>query len=140
MGSAMIRKAIFVASCAVLIASVAVAEQHMVMLPRGAIIAFHALECPRPDWIEYKAAKGRVMVGAGPIPEAPPDMEPVHVGKEGGHYSHTHGTGGASQSVRRDRGGDNPPMAPDGHRHTTDAKTNMQPYLGVLFCVYMPAE
>ena len=89
------------------------------------IVAFDKRTCP-PDWRPYEPAVGRFLLGAS---------EKIPFGKDSDTSTHSHGMGGATQSTRRDRGGDNPPMAPDGHRHVVEDGEHMPPYISVTFCI-----
>ena len=44
----------------------------MVKVPKGAIVAFALLQCPK-GWEEYTKAQGRVLMGVGPVEDS--DLE-----------------------------------------------------------------
>ena len=55
------------------------------------------------------------------------------IGKLGGQVTHGHSIGGGDGGVKRDRGGDNPPLSREGHRHSIGGSSNIPPYIGVIF-------
>ena len=105
----------------------------MVKVPKGAIVAFALLQCPK-GWEEYTKAQGRVLMGVGPVEDS--DLE-VYLEEREGNIQHDHGrTRGGLGAFGVDDNGD--VAASVGHVHEVKPIEALPPFVGVLFCIVKP--